>query len=206
MPDRLPIAGFTENRMKTLGLDRGQLARRCGYQNVSKGLRKIDRILGGAISETATRPLLAALQSALEANDAEFSDAIAATDARLNATARAVEAEADRCWRASFTPHGYLLGSSPRPASITIYAMSGGSERWLKIRLDLSQSPAAFARQAMAALHKSAVVPFHGLATGFVINYTPDSAVRFDVHGDPVEVLDRAYRPGSVSVLVGGRL
>jgi hypothetical protein len=192
--------------MQALGLDRGQLARRCGYQNVAKGLRKIDRILGGAISETAMRPLLAALQPALEANDAEFFSAIAATEARLNAAARAVEEETDRCRRASFAPHGYLLGSSPRPSSITIYAMSGGSERWLKIRFDLSQSPAAFARQALAVLHRSAVVPFHGGATGFVINYTPDSAVRFDVDGDPVEVFDRAYWPGSASVSVGGRL
>jgi hypothetical protein len=152
------------------------------------------------------RPLLSALQSALEADEAEFSGAIAATEARLDAAARAVEDEADRCWRASFAPHGYLLGSSPRPSSIAIYAWSGGSERWLKIRFDLSQSPAAFARQALAALRRSAVIPFHGVATGFVINYTPDSAVRFDVNGDPVEVFDRAYRPGSASVSVGGRL
>ena len=83
--------------------------------------------------------------------------------------------------------------------------MSGGSERWQKIRLDLSQSPATFARQALKSLRKSPVVPFFGPATGFVINYTPDNAVRFSIDGDPVEVFDRAYRVAPAAVTVGGR-
>jgi hypothetical protein len=156
--DRLPIADFIESRMQMLGLNRGQLARRCGYKNVAKSLRRIDRILGGATREAATRPMLATLQSALEANEAEFSAAIAATEARLDAAARAANKEAARLWRRSFAPHGYLLGSSTRPSSIAIYALTGGLERWLKIRLDLSLSPATFARQAQASLRESAVV------------------------------------------------
>ena len=38
---------------------------------------------------------------------------------------------------------------------------------------------------------------------GFIVNYTPDFAVRFDVGGIPVEVLDRAYRPGEVTLTIG---
>jgi hypothetical protein len=33
---------------------------------------------------------------------------------------------------------------------------------------------------------------------GFIVNYTPDSAVRFDLDGNPVEHFDRAYIPGQV--------
>ena len=32
-------------------------------------------------------------------------------------------------------------------------------------------------------------VPYHGRTTGFTVNYTPDSAARFDLDGDPVERL-----------------
>ena len=34
--------------------------------------------------------------------------------------------------------------------------------------------------------------------TGFVINYTPDRAVRFDRNASPIEELKHAYRRGSL--------
>ena len=39
------------------------------------------------------------------------------------------------------------------------------------------------------------------------MNYDPDTAVRFDVDGNPVEVLDHAYRPekNEVMITVGGK-
>jgi hypothetical protein len=42
-----------------------------------------------------------------------------------------------------------------------------------------------------------------GRTTGFIVNYTPDSAVRFDLDGNPVEHFDRAYMPGQVEVFIG---
>ena len=87
MTDRLPIADFIESRMQALGLTRGQLGRRCGYKNVAKSLRRIDRILGGATREAANRQMLATLRSALEADEVEFAAAVAATEARLDAAA-----------------------------------------------------------------------------------------------------------------------
>ncbi len=40
-----------------------------------------------------------------------------------------------------------------------------------------------------------------GPTTGFIVNYTPDFAVRFDLNGNPVETLDHAYRPGEVALV-----
>jgi len=37
------------------------------------------------------------------------------------------------------------------------------------------------------------------------VNYTPYRAVRFDLEGNAVEVLDRAYRIGDVSLSIGKR-
>ncbi len=42
------IQSFIDDRLKELGFRRGELARRCGYANISKGVRRIDRVCGGA--------------------------------------------------------------------------------------------------------------------------------------------------------------
>jgi hypothetical protein len=78
-------------------------------------------------------------------------------------------------------------------------------ERWLKIPLDTSQSPISYAERALAVVRKTPVVEFFGPATGFVVNYTPDHAVRFDLQGRAVETLAQAYRPGEVTLYIGGR-
>jgi len=52
---------------------------------------------------------------------------------------------------------------------------------------------------------KSEQIPTFGRPTGIIINYTPDHAVRSDLEGNAVEVLDRAYRLGDVSFSIGKR-
>ena len=62
-----------------------------------------------------------------------------------------------------------------------------------------------FVQQALIVVRKTPVVPFYGPTIGFVINYSPDRAVRFDLAGNPVVMLDRAYEPGRVTLLIGGK-
>ena len=124
---------------------------------------------------------------------------ISATQSELTADRRDAE------WRAAFKPHAYLLGTHTRPSSITIFGISGGAKRWLKIPLDLEQPPVTFATQALGFVRQTPVVPFFGPTTGFVINYTPDRAVRFGLEGNPVECLPCAYFPGDVTLTLGNR-
>ena len=63
----------------------------------------------------------------------------------------------------------------------------------------------SYAAQALAVVRKTPEVKFFGPTTGFIVNYTPDHAVRFDLEGRPVETLTRAYRPGEVTVILGRR-
>jgi hypothetical protein len=37
-----------------------------------------------------------------------------------------------------------------------------------------------------------------------IVNYTPDRAIRFDLSGRPVEVLDRAHRIGEAQLFLKG--
>ena len=107
----------------------------------------------------------------------------------ITATTRQIAAEADARWRASFKPAAYLLGTSNRPSQIWMFGVTGGAERWLKIPLDTSQSPVTYAEQALAVVRETPTVQFFGLTKGFIVNYTADHAVRFDLEGRPMETL-----------------
>lgn len=43
-------------------------------------------------------------------------------------------------------------------------------------------------------------VPLYGPVTGFIINYTPDEAVRYDLEGQTLETRDAAVRVSSAFV------
>ena len=203
MSDHYPIHELIESQLKRLGLRRNELARRCGFKNVEKGLRRIDGVCHGDLDSPRAKMVLANLAVALEVDQVVVENAIAATAEIITEAERLAEAKRDAAWRASFKPHVYLVGSEDRPSQITFYGMTGGPERWLKIPLDLSQPPVTYAVQADEFVAKTPFVPFFGETTGFIVNYTPDSAVRFDLDGNPVEHFDRAYIPGQVEVFIG---
>ena len=79
-----------------------------------------------------------------------------------------------------------------------------GVEKLLRIDLDATQGPVSFVRQVLDRLPDQ--VPAFGKPIGFVINYSPDKAVRFDRKGQPIAILDKAVHPGTaVLIRLGGR-
>ena len=205
MFDHYPIRDLIENQAKRLGLRRNELARRCEFKNVEKGLRRIDGVCHGDLDSPGAKMVLDNLAAALEVDKVVVAEAITATAQIIAEANRLAEAKREAAWRKSFKPHAYLVGTQNRPSQITFYGITGGPERWLKIPLDLSQPPVTYALQAHEFVAKTPFVPYHGRTTGFIVNYTPDSAVRFDLDGDPVEHFDRAYIPGQVEVFIGKR-
>jgi len=203
MFDHYPIHDLIENRQKQLGLGRNELGRRCGFKNLAKALRRIDGVCHGDLDSPGAKMVLDNLAVALEVDKVVVENAIAATAQVIADANRLAEAGREAAWRESFKPHAYLVGSQNHPSQITFYGMTGGPERWLKIPLDLSQPLVTYALQAHEFVAKTPFVPYHGRTTGFIVNYTPDSAVRFDLDGNPIEHFDRAYIPGQVEVLIG---
>jgi hypothetical protein len=201
--NRLAIETLITELCRDHGLSRADVVRRAGYKNVEKGLRRLDALYEGDLDKTTV--LIRGLPAALELPTETVDIAIKETKQQLDEAARTAAAEHEAAWRASFQPCAYLLGTESRPTQIIFFGLSGGSERWLRIPLDLSQPAVTFAAQAHAVVRTTPVAPLHGSTVGFVVNFTPDCAVRFDLNGDPVEVLDRAYTPGQVSILRGGR-
>ena len=62
--NQLAIETLIVERCAVLKLRRSELVRRAGFKNVTKGLRRLDQLLGGYLKPTAS--LIAGLPAALE--------------------------------------------------------------------------------------------------------------------------------------------
>lgn len=86
-----------------------------------------------------------------------------------------------------------------------------GIENLLLVELDLERGALSFVEQALNEINnklerwKSEGIPTFGRPTGFVVNYSPNQAIRFDLNGKPVETWDRAQRLGKLEFAIGKR-
>ena len=96
----------SRSRMTELGLSRGEFAKRLGYKNVAKGIRRIDALCEGDID--GTKHFLDALPRALETSAETVKLALDQTVRELE-LAEQQEAEArDKIWRENFCPHAII--------------------------------------------------------------------------------------------------
>lgn len=201
MPSCLLIADLINTRSAALGLKRGDLARLCGYSNISKGMRRLDELCRGDLHSLSAKAIIAALPHALKLHAEAVERAIATSDAII----QEVECKARETHIASLVPSAWLLGERSVPSPIVAFGITGGSERWLRIKIDATKSAIAYAVQAQAVAQNAGEIPFVGKCIGFIVNYTANKAVRFDLSGNPVETFEKAYVPGHSGVFMGNR-
>jgi hypothetical protein len=101
MFDHYPIHALIENQLKQLGLRRSELARRCGFKNVEKGLRRIDGVCHGDLDSPGAKMAIDALPTALEVDKKVVDDAIVATVEMIAEAKRLDDAKRDAAWRES---------------------------------------------------------------------------------------------------------
>src|SRR4051794_20667723 len=220
MSNDLPLASLIETRLKELNRDRHALGFRLGYKNPAKAAGRVDALCWGHLTNRKSRAALARLPDALELPAEVVAQAVTETEQVLAEQERHAEEERrlarekeEAEWRAAFTPHAILQTERTVPSPITICGLTGGARRWLWIDFDLSKPPITFVQQALAALLERTglgsdgkrYATFFGEAVGFIVNYTPDQALRCDLDGQPQEVLSKAYRPGEVGLAIGSR-
>jgi hypothetical protein len=108
----------------------------------------------------------------------------------------------------SFQPHAVIVTERKIPSPIFVAAIFG-VDGILRIDFDPDQPPVTYTRQALAGIQqklahfKCPSLPGFGKPTGFVVNYSPDHAVRYDLAGNAQEILPSAYRTGKASMSVG---
>lgn len=204
--------------MQVLDLDRQALGSRLGYRNPLKGAGRVCALCEGYIMSAKSGAALNRLPQAIDVPAELVEQALAATekmladmDRQTEETLRLAREKEETEWRAAFRPHAIILTERTVPTQITICGLTGGAERWLMIRFDRSTPPLTYTRQALNAVAEKAPlqsdgnrhVSFFGAAIGLIVNYSPDRAVRHDLEGTPMEVLDKAYRPGEVRLWLG---
>ena len=220
MNTQSPLAQLIQTRMQQLRLDAQALGFRLGYQNAAKAAGRVYALCDGQLVNRKSKAALARLPEALELPSEVVEQAVTATEELISEQKRQAEEdcrlarEAEEAeWRAKFRPHAIIQAERTIPSQITFCGLTGGIERWLMIRLDDSKPPITFVQQVLAALPDKLrlggdgrqYVTFFGEALGFIVNYSPDKALRCSLSGEPLEILPKAYRPGEVGLWIGCR-
>jgi len=127
----------------------------------------------------------------------------------IEATQRYIAESEEAAWRAAFKPHAIILTERQRPQPFFVAAFIG-VEVLLRVDIDPTAAPLTFLKQALHGLRERLArwhgyLPAYGRATGLFVNYSPDRAIQFDLDGNPVQILDRAYRLDIVQFVIGGR-
>jgi len=210
--DLLPIKTLISNRCDELGLRPAEVVRRCGYKNISKGLRRLESVTQGCFK--GNEALIQALPSALGVAAEVVKEAVEATQ-------RQIYGANEAAWRAAFRPHAVILTEKQRPEQIFIAAIIG-VDRILRVDLDPAEGEVTYIVQALKGIRQKLArwnpkginvssvglgdlpLPTFGRPVGVIVNYTPDRAVRFDLTGQPIEALDRAHRIGEAQLSLKG--
>jgi len=201
MSDELPIATLVSGRCKELSLRPVELIRRCGYQNIAKGLRRLEQLYQGYFRGCTT--LIGTLPAALDLPAEVVTEAV-------ESTKRQIHEAKEAAWRAEFVPHAVVLTEREFPQPL-FAALIIGIERLLRVDFDLSEGPVTFVKQSLDGVRdklsewKWDRIPTFGKPVGVIVNYSPDRAVSFDLEGQPIEMMDRAYRLGEASFSIGKR-
>ena len=105
----------------------------------------------------------------------------------------------DTEWRNAFKIHGIIETERTIPQPIFAAALSG-SVKHKFVELDTSNDAPSYSKQMIDEIpnrvcNNGTIIAF-GKPIGFVINFSPDHAIKYDLNGNPREDLDGAVRLG----------
>ena len=178
--DLSPFQALLEDRVKELGLERSDLARRMGYSNVGKGRRRVDELLDDDLFLAVRLRRMLAQGLPLEVEE---------VDRAIEATAERERTEHWQEYCASFVPHAVALCERDRPSFMLVFGRAAGQRR---MRFPEDLSPVEYTQWAFDRLPSE--IRGFGKTTGFVVNYAPDAGVEFNEQGRVVRVLPRAHQ------------
>jgi hypothetical protein len=110
-------------RIKCLGLRSGRLAARLGYRNISKGVRRLDRVCRGDL--VGHDQLLANLPGALGLSGDVVAAAIEETRQEVERARQAELERAEAEWRRRFRPHALITTEREVPSPIFLAVFIG---------------------------------------------------------------------------------
>ena len=189
------IASLIVDRCREMGLRKSDVARRAGYSNAGKGLRRLDQLLKGDLERTVD--LINALPSILEISSDVVQGKVEETQHQLANELEIARHMRDAAWRSAFRPHCVIIAERIIPQPIFVAAIIG-VERILRLDFDRLSTHDTFVQQSIDGIRKRLLefnssskspkfLPGFGKPIGFFVNYTPDCAIRYNLIGEPLE-------------------
>jgi hypothetical protein len=178
---RLIVAAMKENSIK-----KSVLVKAIGYQNINKGMRKLDACMAG---ERIHKKLLFNVGRVLEIDDQTLNEAI-------KKTSEEIKRKQEKYERLHFKPHIYIKHSESRPSSITIVCFAGINyfkhiELPSNIHMLSDEKQIEIVSKIINKHYKSeeGKIQMFGHITGYIYRKTYDDSIEFTVTG---EVLGRS--------------
>ena len=195
----LEIIKLIDQSCDRRSISRTALLQAAGYRNATKGLRRLEQLARGDFH--GARGLIEALTRVLDIDDESLAEAIAADKTRLAAEEALAQGRTTDQRRAMVQPNAIIETQTLEPRVMSmLLAMSVGHS--LNVNLAVSPGSPSFIDQALQAIElrktKEGTIGSFGRPTGFIVNYNPDLAVRYDLQGREVERLSAMISPGTV--------
>jgi len=182
----MTLSKLVEMRLTDLGLSREDFTRKLGFKQYAKAQHLFQNLREDYMRDMPH--MRRDFAKILEVPQVVVDEAIQVSrDLRFE--------RQDAEWRAEFQPHAVLTTTREIPRPIFAAALTGADKK-LSMVLPEVIPAVQWPKWVLERLPRG--LPGFGLVTGFVINHTPEHAVRFDLDGNPVEILDKAYRRGRV--------
>lgn len=183
-----PLAKLIRDRLNALELTKHELVRRLGYRNLGKGLSRLQQIYAGDF--TRADYFLTSLTQALQLDPSSVENAQAETE-------RIARVSLSRQREYQFKPHAVFLTEHRIPQQIVMAALIG-ADRKRYAYFDFLTDPRKF--KSIVLNQIPAAIPLFGDVNGFVINFSPRYAIRYDLKGLQVEVLNKAKTLGEIRI------
>lgn len=180
-----------------------EIVKKLGYKNMNKGYRRLDKLIHSGECPVELRKKLAA---AIGMKPEIVEEAFRVTEIQI-------QNDNEKKERDNFCPHLYLVHEKKVPSQITLFALTGGIERWKKIKLPETISELKWdvqmkiVRESIKKHRESN--EYQGVLLGKVIRY-----IYRPVYGEQIVISiegkildfngDKIKEPAS-SVSIGGR-
>lgn len=189
MTARYPLGRLLIDEMCRQGISRAQLASRIGYKNITKGLRRLDHIVGGGEDQV----VLQKIARTLEIHPDALERALAETQAEQATEQAESERQREAHLRAIFHPIINVETEYRRPSPLHIGIMFFDTLK--RIHLPGSILKRSFDHQLAWAMQavpkhydaKGGKAPSFGKITGYAFRFSYDEAILLDVTGKIVD-------------------
>lgn len=182
-----PVSRLLERIIRNSGDTRSQFVARLGYRNTPKALRHLDSWLTQGTGDNGFTERVMKL----------CPDEVETFKTALNKTTLMQIEEKRACMRSNFAPHIYIQTELKVPTSITMCALTGGIERWKKIKLPPQFSGLTRNEQLEYSIPQIRIhfqegqgqLQFFGNIVGYTLWISPDEGLRFSTDGSFLETL-----------------